>query len=85
MDVPEHAKPREEFQTRGSVAVPDEIDKRSGDATMHVEPVDEGMTHRVLIFGLCGFEPIYKPVERLVKACRGDDYLGRPRAEPSAG
>jgi hypothetical protein len=30
--------------------------------------VDKGMTHRVLIFGLCGFKPRSKPVERIIKA-----------------
>jgi hypothetical protein len=28
----------------------------------------EGMTHRVLIFGLCGFKPRSKTDERMIKA-----------------
>jgi hypothetical protein len=38
------------------------------DYPKHSRATDEGMTHRVLIFGLCGFEPRCKPVEGLIKA-----------------
>jgi hypothetical protein len=41
------------------------------------------MTHRILIFGLYGFKPRSKPVERMIKAHK-DLYLARPR-KPNLG
>jgi hypothetical protein len=41
---------------------------------------DEGMTHRVLIFGLCGFKSRYKPVERTIKA-HEHNQLVQPRSQ----
>jgi hypothetical protein len=41
------------------------------------------MTHRVLIFGLCGFKPRYKPVERIIKAYE-HNQLARPRSQDLA-
>jgi hypothetical protein len=46
-------------------------------------PSDKGMTHRVLIFGLYGFKPRSKPVERMIKAHKGL-YLAQPR-KPKLG
>jgi hypothetical protein len=41
------------------------------------------MTHRVLIFGLYGFKPKSKPIERMIKAHK-DPYLAWPR-KPKLG
>jgi hypothetical protein len=38
------------------------------------------MTNRGLIFGLCGFEPRYKPVEKIIKAHK-HNQLAQPRSQ----
>jgi hypothetical protein len=44
---------------------------------------DKGITHRVLIFGLCGFKPRYKLVERIIKA-HEHNQLAWPRSQDLA-
>jgi hypothetical protein len=50
----------------------------SRDPTPCLIAPDEGMTHRVLIFGLCGFKPRSKSVERMIKAHRSICLARRP-------
>jgi hypothetical protein len=48
-----------------------------------IDSADEGMTHWYLIFGLCGFKPRYKLVERIIKA-HEHNQLARPRSQDLA-
>jgi hypothetical protein len=50
------------------------------DYPRHSGATDEGMTHRVLIFSLCGFKPKYKLIERIIKA-HEHNQLARPRCQ----